>query len=105
MEVDKVLNTSDFLPTMLNLLGIDSPYRYLGQDAFDPDYEGYAYFPDGSWIQGDIVCEIDDNGDPVILQSEHIITEEQIQEKADQILQYINVSNLLLTSDYYKRVR
>lgn len=105
MEVDKVLNTSDFLPTMLNLLGIDSPYRYLGQDAFDSRYEGYAYFPDGSWIEGDIVCEIDDNGDPVVLDSESIITEERMQEKADQILQYINVSNLLLTSDYYKRVR
>ncbi|MBQ7341074.1 MAG: LTA synthase family protein [Oscillospiraceae bacterium] len=105
MEVDKVLNTSDFLPTMLNLLGIDSPYQYLGQDAFDPNYEGYAYFPDGSWITAETVCEINDNGDPVLIRSEKFISEEQMQEKTDKILQYINVSNLLLTSDYYKRVR
>lgn len=105
MEVDKVLNTSDFLPTMLNLLGIDSPYHYLGQDAFDPNYEGYAYFPDGSWITAETVCEINDNGDPVLIRSEKFISEEQMQEMTDKILKYINVSNLLLTSDYYKRVR
>ena len=28
MEVDKVLNTSDFLPTVLNLLGVETEYGY-----------------------------------------------------------------------------
>jgi phosphoglycerol transferase MdoB-like AlkP superfamily enzyme len=105
MEVNKVLNTSDFLPTMLNLLGIDSPYNYLGQDAFDPNYEGYAYFPDGSWIREDAVCEINDDGEPVLLYTNSFITEDEMQEMSDKILKYINVSNLLLTSDYYKKVR
>ena len=31
---------------MLNLLGVDSPYDYIGRDAFDPTYEGYALFSD-----------------------------------------------------------
>ena len=105
MEVNKVLNTSDFLPTMLNLLGIDSPYNYLGQDAFDPNYEGYAYFPDGSWIREDAICEINDDGEPVLLYTNSFITEDEMQEMSDKILKYINVSNLLLTSDYYKKVR
>ena len=42
LDVSKTLNTSDLLPTVLNLLGIDAPYSYLGQDAFDPGYVGYA---------------------------------------------------------------
>ena len=57
MKVDKTLNTSDLLPTMLNLLGVDSPYDYIGRDAFDPTYEGYALFSDGSWISGDIAYD------------------------------------------------
>ncbi len=104
-QVDKVLNTADFLPTMLNLLGIDSPYQYLGQDAFDPNYEGYAYFPDGSWIQGDLVCQVDDDGTPCLLNEEGGLTEDELQIKNEQIIRYIRISNLLLTSNYYNRVR
>jgi len=105
MEVDKLANTSDFLPTMLNLLGIDSPYNYLGQDVFDPNYEGYVYFPDGSWIRENAICEMDDDGNPVLLQSDRLILNEEFQKISDEILAYINVSNLLLTSDYYSRIR
>ena len=107
MTVDKTLNTSDFLPTMLDLLGIRSPYRYLGQNAFDPGYEGYVYFPDGSWIYDGIVCRIGDDGEPEILAggANGLPTEEQLQEMSDRILDYIRVSNLLLTSNYYQKVR
>ena len=52
--VDKTLNTSDLLPTVMNLMGMD-PTHYLGQDAFDPAYDGYVIFPDGTWITNGIV--------------------------------------------------
>lgn len=104
MQVDKLTNTSDFLPTVLNLLGIDSPYRYLGQDAFDPNYEGYVYFPDGSWIYDGVVCKVNEDGEYEILYNEYgkEITEDELLKMADKIMDYIQVSNLLLTSDYYK---
>ena len=47
MEVNKTLNTSDFLPTVLNMLGIEPEYDYIGSDAFDDGYKGYALFSDG----------------------------------------------------------
>ena len=100
MTVDKTLNTSDFLPTVLNLLGIDSPYSYLGQDAFDPGYVGYALFPDGSWISEGVACLSDgqviqnDKGMP--------IEEAHLSKMKDLTLEYARISNLLLTSDYYK---
>lgn len=47
--MDKALTPPTLLPTVLNLMGIESPYRYLGQDAFDPRYPGTVYFPNGSW--------------------------------------------------------
>ena len=103
VTVDKTLNTSDFLPTVLNLLGIDSPYNYLGQDAFDEGYEGYALFPDGSWICGGVMYKAVNGG--VVLENESGIdlTEEYVQQMREKVLKYIEISNLLLTSDYYRQ--
>lgn len=107
MEVDKTLNSADLLPTVLNLLGIDSPYRYLGQDAFDPGYEGYALFPDGSWISDGVACLSLGNGEYEILMNEKgkSITEKTLADMAEKSRAFIRVSNLLLISDYYQSVR
>ena len=99
VEVTKALNTSDFLPTMLNLLGIDSPYNYLGQDAFDPDYKGYALFPDGSWICDGVAYQ---KGNILMNQQNRIVSDEEINEMARISKEYRNISNLLLTADYYQ---
>ena len=50
MEVTKVTNTLDILPTVANLFNLNLTKYCLGNDAFDPEYEGYAYFSNGSWI-------------------------------------------------------
>ena len=105
MTVDKTLNTADFLPTMLNLLGMDSPYDYLGQDAFDPDYEGYALFPNGSWISDGVACVVSAGGEPEIIQNEKgvPVTEEWLSKMAERSRSFIRISNLLLTSNYYRQ--
>ena len=107
MTVDKTLNTSDFLPTMVNLLGYDSPYNYLGQDAFDPNYRGYALFPDGSWISDGVACLVGAGGQTHIIQNTNNkpVEEDYLKGMAEKTRQYIRISNLLLTSDYYQSVR
>ena len=102
LTVDKTLNTSDVLPTVLNLMGIDLNFRYLGQDAFDPDYAGFALFPDGSWISGGIVCKVLDGGEVQFVRGEPP-TDEQLQEMSELVQNYIRISNLLLSSNYYHR--
>ena len=107
MTVDKTLQTADFLPTMLNLLGYDAPYAYLGQDAFDPAYEGYALFPDGSWISDGVAYLAGSGGEGKVLENrkDKELTEEYILEMNRLTREFIGVSNLLLTSDYYKEIR
>ena len=103
VEVTKTLNTADFVPTMLNLMGINSPYNYLGQDAFDPGYEGYALFPNGSWISDGVVYDTTAGQGTVIRNvNNKEITAEYMAEMARKTSEFIHVSNLLLTSDYYK---
>lgn len=101
MEVDKVLNTSDVLPTVLNLLGIDSPYDYMGSDAFDDRYDGFAPFSNGSWFYGNAAYDaaakklLSVDGQTVGVTSE-------LQKELDQRVQtFIRINNLILQTDYY----
>lgn len=107
ITVDKTLNTADLVPTVLNMLGIDMPYDYLGQDAFDPDYEGYALFPNGSWISDGVACKVNTNGSTQIIQNlkDKFLSDEYMQQMANKTQEFIAISNLLLTSDYYSQVR
>lgn len=106
MEIGKTLNTADLLPTVLNLMGIDSPYHYLGQDAFNEDYVGYALFPDGSWIVEGTLWR-PEYGDNMQLLTEDAkpLTAEQMEQMNAYLVEFGQVSNLLLTTDYYKQVR
>ena len=104
MEVDKTLNTADLVPTVLNLMGIESEYSYLGQDAFDPNYAGYAYFPDGSWIADGVACKVSSQGVPTVLYNKNdvALTAEYYEKMAAAVQEFIHISNRLLTSDYYR---
>ena len=105
VQVDKTLNTADLLPTVLNLMGIDSPYDYLGQDAFDPAYTGFAYFPDGSWIADGVACKTGSKGTLTVLYNKQNreLAPEYFDTMANRVQEFIHVSNLLLASDYYSR--
>ena len=101
--VDKVLNTSDLLPTVLNLLGVESSYHYIGRDAFDRDYDGFVPFPNGSWISDGVVCVVDTDGKYDILYNEKdkLLTPDYIDRMCKTALDFIQAGNKLITTDYY----
>jgi len=105
MEVDKTLNTSDLLPTVLNLMGIDSPYHYLGRDAFDDDYVGYALFQDGNWIVDGTWWNPETEQQRLLDENARYLSDEEAEQMLLLLLEYGKISNLLLTTDYYKTVR
>ena len=102
MEVEKTLNTSDFLPTVLNLLGVESGFSYIGHDAFDPSYDGFVPFSDGSWICDDVAYDaatqeilyLDDRAAPV--------SEAFLAEMARRVAEFTGINNRILETDYYK---
>ena len=108
ISVNKPLFTADLVPTMLNLLGIDSPYHYLGHDAFDPAYGGCVYFPDGSWIaDGIIAFRNSSTASYDILANENgiDITEEYLRKMQQKAEAFIQANNRMLPCDYYKTIR
>ena len=102
MKVDKTLNTSDLLPTVLNLLGVDSPYDYIGRDAFDPTYEGYALFSDGSWIAGDTAYDAETAQTLSVSGGSAEADEKILEQMAEKAGQFVRINNLILETDYYK---
>jgi len=100
IQIDKTLNTADLVPTVLNLMGITPDCSYLGQDAFDPNYKGYAIFPDGSWICDGVAWQ---EGEILMNTAGRVVSQEDIDAMAELAQRYLNVNNLLLTSDYYKK--
>lgn len=102
MEVGKILNTSDFLPTVLNLLAIESEFEYIGSDAFDENYKGYALFSDGSWITGDVAYDAGQD-QYLYLKDDAIPVTPQLRQKMDALVEeYTQVNNLILETDYYE---
>ena len=102
MEIDKVLNTSDLVPTVLNLMGVESPYDYVGQDAFDERYEGFVPFSNGSWISGDLAFDSGKKKLISISGTQQNVTAELQKEMADAVQEFIRINNLILDSDYYQ---
>ena len=101
MEMDKVLNTSDLLPTVLNLLGVDSPYDYIGHDAFDESYPGFVPFSNGSWISGDTAFDSGSQKLISISGNQQTVTAEYQQKLAAAVQNFIRINNLILDADYY----
>ncbi len=101
-KMDKVLNTSDLLPTVLNLLGVDSAYDYVGFDAYDPAYPGYVPFSDGSWIYEEIAYDAV-SGEYISINGERQIVTAQLQQQmSEAVSQFIHINNLILETDYYR---
>lgn len=98
MDVDKVLNTADLLPTLVNLFGLESDYRYLGRDAFDESYEGYALFADHSWVTAQGAYQ---NGAVISEFTEEGMSEEEVARVNELCKTFVRMNNLLLESDYY----
>lgn len=101
MEVEKTLNTADLLPTVLNLLGVDSPYEYIGQDAFDDRYTGYALFPNGSWVC-DGVAYSAASGKVFVLQEGKSVDQARMDAMAGYVNDFVRINNMILETDYYK---
>jgi phosphoglycerol transferase MdoB-like AlkP superfamily enzyme len=103
IPVKKTANTADLLPTVLNLLGMESAYDYIGSDIFDSGYEGFVPFSDGSWIADryayDAVTE-----ELILLNGEkNDPSEEYLAVMNAKVQEFVAINNLILDTDYYKQ--
>lgn len=95
MAVDKVCSSIDIVPTLVNLFELGDTEVYVGHDILDDEYEGRAYFEDGSWIVKDTYYR---NGSKVY----GSLSKEEIDVINKEILDTITINDNILHSDYYR---
>lgn len=97
--VDKVVNTADIYPTICNLFGLNTQGYYIGNDVFDNNYEGYAYWQDGSWICSDGAFYSDT--DTTIRN----VTMDQLVQMQNLISEKLKINQLMLDTDYFAQTK
>lgn len=100
-RVEKTANTADLLPTLLNLFGVETDYKYIGSDVFDSSYSGFVPFSDGSWIDGRYAFDASTKEVLLLNGSMDPPAEEYVAAMNDKVREFIAVNNLILNTDYY----
>ncbi len=97
-EITKIVNTTDIYPTICNLFRLNNSQYFMGNDAFDNDYEGYVYWQDGSWIMPE--------GSFYSSESEYTKEiEEEKRQKMDQLVsEKLKINQLILETDYFRSI-
>ena len=96
--VTKTLQSVDLLPTLANLFGLEVPDT-MGRDAFAPDYDGYAIFPNGGWLTDEAYAE---NGQIVWNNG---MTDAEVSEMNAFVRRFQQVNDAILDTDYYAQTK
>lgn len=91
--ITKVTKTLDIYPTVSNMFGLEKHPYYAGEDAFDPEYDGYFYFEDGSWFDGEIYHSIDAG-----------FANEYEKERTEEISEIIRMNDIVVFGDYFNNL-
>ena len=92
-KITSVTSQLNILPTLINLFGLEyHPNYYIGYDALNPNYNGYVFFSDYSWYDGNVYVDggIVTNGkyiEPLILEDKNYFVNYMIR-KNDLTLKY-----------------
>ncbi len=99
MTITKVSSTKDILPTIVNMFGLKWFGGYIGEDIFDPNNKGFAYFSDMTWYDGEFYR--DDKYD------EEAETDPEkkayVQAMDQKMMECVNVNDIIIAGDYFAR--
>lgn len=99
-KVSSVTSQLNILPTTLNLFGIEyHPNYYIAKDALGPNYQGYVFFSDYSWYDGNVYV---DGG---VVTNDKKIDPVTLEDKNYYINYIIRKNDLTLKYNYFKTIK
>ncbi len=99
-EVTTVTGMYDVLPTLGNMLGIDTPYA-LGHDVFSTD-DHFVIFPNGNWITDRMYYD-SQNDEAIMLDEDAVIGKDYIEKYSQRAEKEVSVSNDIIVHDLIKK--
>ena len=97
VQIDKVCQTVDLAPTVMNLFGMEVPKNLMGSDILDDSYSGYAIFPYTTWITNGTYVKYGE------VQWNESMTDEEIQQMNAFVQRYYYINDSILDADYYAK--
>jgi len=95
VKVTKPVQTIDWLPTIINMFGLENSNCYIGNDMFDNRVPGFVHFPDSLWYDGTMYY-IPEKFDITPENDEYI---KKQTARADKL---IEINEIVITGDYFK---
>lgn len=95
-KIQKVTNTLDILPTVVNLFGLEKTPYWLGEDIFDTAYPGYTYFSSGAWYDGDLHYFAEED-----IEKYHAARKDYVKEMNEMFYRRERVNEIVLRTDYF----
>lgn len=99
-KVTTVTGMYDVLPTLGNMLGIDTPYA-LGHDVFSTD-DHFVVFPNGNWITDKMYYD-SQNDEAIMLDENAVIGKDYIEKYSQRAEKEVSVSNDIIVHDLIKK--
>ena len=95
VQIDKVCQTVDLAPTVMNLFGMEVPKNLMGSDILDDSYSGYAIFPYTTWVKDGTYVKFGE------VQWNESMTEDEIRQMSAFVQRYYYINDAILEADYY----
>ena len=96
IKVTKPTGALNIMPTIKNIMGMPRDVYCMGEDAFDPNYTGLVYFPNGSWFTNEMYYSPDATDVEYTPEQQ-----EYIAEIDNRIHSEMNVNDIVVKSDYF----
>ena len=96
-KIQKVTNTLDILPTVVNLFGLEKTPYWIGKDIFDAAYPGYTYFSSGAWYDGELHYFVEED-----IAKYHPARVDYVEEMNEMFYRRERVNEIVLRTDYFK---
>lgn len=93
-EISKPMMTVDFLPTLINLFGLENDGFYIGGDILDKSREGFVYFGNAAWLDEKMYYVPSDKEPEENLK-------EYIQKNNKRVKESFEINDITITGDYF----
>lgn len=103
MKIDKVAMSIDVIPTVYNLFGLDYDSRlFMGKDIFSSE-DGLAFFKNRSWVTNKGTYYASNK--KMVSSTGETISQEYINSINSKVSNRMNMSKLILSTNYYKYLK
>lgn len=95
-DIAKPMHTIDWLPTIINMFGLENNNCYIGNDIFDERHNGFIHFENARWYDGDIYFIPDQT--TITPQ-----TESRIKMQSSCANELLRINDIVIMGDYFKK--